>query len=326
MKRLIWLVALGLLAAPALADAPAGMPLFVIIYKQGPAWKSGVPMKQQDAIGPHYRYMKKLFEEGAVLDAGPTLDVPGGMVILKAADLDAATAAMRADPSVTSGMFVGEVHSWAPSFRSAAPLPAALESGGPRRSVQDNVVRSSADPAVQIELPRSAAFVGSDSWVLQAYADSIMLYAFADSDAARGIQRLYWVQFEAYLPSHPEYHHTYDSTRHATMGGLDFLVDTWAESENAQDDADSDSAHLKALLSAKGYRLPSSMVSVRFVHLMEGARKELMFIYSEPAPDGLTATDLKKGGKAYARWPDIEKGLIQRGQSSIELQPPPAGQ
>lgn len=81
-------------------------------------------MRQQDAIVPHFKYMKRLFEQGTILEAGPTLDAPGGVVILKAASLEAATALMAADPSVTSRMFVGEIHSWSPAFHSPEPIPA----------------------------------------------------------------------------------------------------------------------------------------------------------------------------------------------------------
>ena len=141
------------------------------------------------------------------------------------------------------------------------------------------------------------------------------------ADAGKRVHRLYWLQFEAYLPSRPELKHLYDSRRHADMDGMDFLVDTWVESTASADEPDSDSAHLKALLRAAGYTLPPSMLSVRFVHLMDGARKELMFIYSEDASTtGFAAADLKEGGKAHDRWPGIEAGLIARGRNSIRLQ------
>lgn len=189
----------------------------------------------------------------------------------------------------------------------------------PQRTVNGHTLVSSHDPKVEIGLPAAAAYVGADTWLLKAYADDIELHAFVTADAHGQIQRLYWVQFEAYLPSRPELKHSYDSKRHVEIGGLDFLVDTWVESTGSTDEPDSDSAHLKALLRAAGYTLPPSMLSVRFVHLMDGARKELMFIYSEAAPPGLTAEDLKKGGKAYDQWPGMEKGLIERGQMSIQL-------
>jgi uncharacterized protein YciI len=117
------LIVLGLLAAPVMAaDTAPTTSLFVVLYKQGPAWKEAVPMRQQDAIVPHFKYMKKLFEAGTILDAGATLDEPGGVVILKARDLDEAKAIVAADPSVTMKMFVGEVHAWLPTFHSPDPL------------------------------------------------------------------------------------------------------------------------------------------------------------------------------------------------------------
>jgi hypothetical protein len=43
-----------------------------------------------------------------------------------------------------------------------------------------------------------------------------------------------------------------------------------------------------------------------------------MIIYGEDlAPTGLTAADLRQGGKAYDQWPVIEQGLVQRAQERI---------
>ena len=117
------LVALAVLAValPALAQAPGG--LFIFIYRQGPAWKVGAPMREQPAMGPHGAYMKRLFEAGQSFAAGPTTDAPGGIVIVRAASLDEAAAMMARDPALTSGMFIGELHAWTPAFRSDQPLP-----------------------------------------------------------------------------------------------------------------------------------------------------------------------------------------------------------
>ncbi len=117
---LVALVVLAL-ALPALAEAPVG--LFVFIYRQGPAWKVGAPMREQAAMGAHGAYMKRLFETGRSFAAGPTTDTPGGIVIIRAASLEEAAAMMSQDPAVTSGMFTGELHAWTPAFRSDQPLP-----------------------------------------------------------------------------------------------------------------------------------------------------------------------------------------------------------
>ena len=49
-----------------------------------------------------------------------------------------------------------------------------------------------------------------------------------------------------------------------------------------------------------------------------------MIIYGEELPAGLTAGDLNKGGAAYSRWPEMEKGLISRAQQQITVEPIPA--
>jgi uncharacterized protein YciI len=67
--------------------------------------------------------MKQLFDEGRTFAAGPMTDQAGGLLILRAASQDEAAAILAKDPAITSGLFLGEVHGWAPAFRSDQPLP-----------------------------------------------------------------------------------------------------------------------------------------------------------------------------------------------------------
>jgi hypothetical protein len=165
-------------------------------------------------------------------------------------------------------------------------------------------------------------YVGADRWALYNIADC-ELHAFVDADAQKNVQRLYWVQFEQYLPSKPDLHHTYDSPRHTQIGGLDFFVDTWVRSSTFNIDAGSDREHIEALIRAKGYKMPAGMMYVRLVHLLDDQkRKELMIIYGEDlAATGLTAAELGEGGTAHERWPSIDKGLIERAQRKVEIEP-----
>lgn len=200
-----------------------------------------------------------------------------------------------------------------PAFAQAAYPP-------PERTVQGNVLRSTHEPRVQISLPASAHYVGASRWVLYGMADC-ELHAFVEADAHKRVQRIYWVQFEGYLPSRPELHHTYDSPRHASLGGMDFYVDTWVEPTNAAEKPGSDGEHIKALIRSHGYALPPAMMSVRLVHLLDASkRRELMLIYSEDIGAlGFDAADLNKGGKSYRQWPAIERGLIEQSQQRISL-------
>jgi hypothetical protein len=208
---------------------------------------------------------------------------------------------------------------------SGFPLPGLAAQ--PERTVSHNTVISRRDPAVNITLPGSAHYLGAERFLLTdpklGAFDDCELHAFVDSKDGRHIRRLYWVQFEAYLPSQPTLHHTYDSPRHLTIGGLDFYLDTWVSSGRTPEEPGSDGAHLDSLLAAHGYRRDDSM-SVRLVHLTDATkRKELMIIYAESlAPTGFTAAELKEGGADHARWTAIEGELVRRAKQSIAISTP----
>jgi hypothetical protein len=209
---------------------------------------------------------------------------------------------------------------------AAALFPCAFlaaQNRPPERTVQANVITSERDPAVRIKLPKSLTYVGADRWVLYGIADC-ELHAFVEADGDKNLQRLYWVQFEGYVPTRPELKHKYDSPRVAKLGGMNFYVDTWVRSKNAATEPGSDLEHINGLIRAKGYRFPAGMISVRLVHLLdEQKRKELMIIYSEDvAPTGFTTAELLPGGKAYGQWPVIEKGLIERAEKTLAFEKP----
>ena len=196
------------------------------------------------------------------------------------------------------------------------------QTSAPERKVVGNVITSERDPAVRIELPKAIQYVGADRWVLYGIADC-ELHAFVEADAQKKIQRLYWVQFEGYLASRPELHHTYDSPRHATIGGLDFYVDPWVRTKDAPSESGSDREHIDALVRAKGYQIPDGMMYVRLVHLLDKEkRKELMIIYGEDlAATGFTAAELSEGGKAYDRWPGLADDLLKRAETRVKVEP-----
>ena len=197
----------------------------------------------------------------------------------------------------------------------------AAQTTAPERKVERNSIYSAHDPNLRVQLPDSVQYVGADRWNLYDIADC-ELHAFVDSDMEKNVQRLYWVQFEGYLPSKPDLAHQYDSPRHTTIGGLDFYVDTWVRAKDAETQKGSDRQHIEELIRSKGFNMPPGMMYVRLVHLLdERKRKELMIIYGEDlAPTGLSAADLSQGGKAFGQWPAIEKDLLERAKKKITLQ------
>ena len=205
---------------------------------------------------------------------------------------------------------------------ACASFASAAGNRPPERQVTAHAVSSAHDPTVRIQLPESAQYVGANRWVLYGMADC-ELHVFVDADAQNNVQRLYWVQFEGYLPIRPGLHHTYDSPQHLSIGGLDFYVDTWAQQRDSKTEPGGDGEHVRALIRGKGYTRPSDMMVVRLVHLLDQQkRKELMIIYGEDlAPTGFTAADLNEGGKVHAQWAAIQAGLVERAQKVIAIQP-----
>lgn len=129
MMRTMMMVAFVLLSSgcvtpPAAAPSPpvaAQQQLYLFQYAPGPAWRAGVPMRQQ-GLGPHAAYMQQLLDEGRLFAGGGYSSDDGGMAIVTAANADEARAMLAADPAITSGVFVAELREWTPRFYTDAPL------------------------------------------------------------------------------------------------------------------------------------------------------------------------------------------------------------
>lgn len=86
---------------------------FLLIYRPGPAWPQGKPVSELP-LKAHGNYMLRLFAKGSVKFAGPLTDNAGGAVVLEVADESEARAIVSDDPAVKAGIFVPELHPWAP--------------------------------------------------------------------------------------------------------------------------------------------------------------------------------------------------------------------
>lgn len=107
---------------PAPTTAAAQQQLFLFQYSPGPAWRAGVPMREQ-GLGPHAAYMQRLQDEGRLFAGGGYASDDGGMAVVTAANIDDARAILAADPAVTSGIFVAELRHWRVRFRTDDALP-----------------------------------------------------------------------------------------------------------------------------------------------------------------------------------------------------------
>src|SRR5580765_2319703 len=74
------------------------------------------------------------------------------------------------------------------------------------RIVKDRTLTSTQLPAVQLEFSKPFKYAGGHSFILYEVANAEQHF-FVDADKDGTIKRMYWIQFEGYLPSNT---HTYD--------------------------------------------------------------------------------------------------------------------
>jgi hypothetical protein len=145
---------------------------------------------------------------------------------------------------------------------------------------------------------------------------------FVEAYPDKTVKAMYWIQFEAYLPTNE---HTYDYSEDepVTFGGRPFWKSSNFGPTNNTPRAGGDGERTRQMLSRAGYKLPAERMSVRLVHLVdESRRKELMVIYAEDlAPSGYTAAQLRDGNEPRPEWKAVEQGLVERAMSRIKLSP-----
>ncbi len=202
------------------------------------------------------------------------------------------------------------------------PLARANVANAQTRRVSGQTLTSTHLPSVRIRFDKAFKSVGNQSFVLYDVANAEQHF-FVDADKQGRIKRMYWVQFEGYLPSNT---HTYDyKGKTLDIGGLSFVVDAQARNISGnQGRADSDGNRARRFLESKGFRMASDEVLwQRLVHMVDKSnRNELMIIYLEDLSGmGLTAANLAKGGTAAARWEEISKGLLERAIGGIRISP-----
>jgi hypothetical protein len=189
------------------------------------------------------------------------------------------------------------------------------------RSVKDQVLTSKEMPAVKLQFDKEFKYVGNQSFILYEVAQAEQHF-FVDADEKGRIKRMYWIQFEGYLPSNT-HTYRYKATKTVKLGGLEFIADAYAR--NIKDNPgrkDSDGNRAREFMEKKGYQMGSDEVlSQRLVHLVdEKKRDELMIIYMEDlAGMKLTAKDLAPDGRAAKQWDEIAKGLLERAGKGMEI-------
>ena len=221
--------------------------------------------------------------------------------------------------SVCFGVSCGSVKIY---LNHSPSLPAqTTKEAKPTRSVKGQTLTSTEMPAVRLKFDKAFKYVGGHDFILYDVARAEQHF-FVDADKEGRVKRMYWVQFEGYLPSN-SHTYKYKANKTVNIGGLNFIADANARNIKANPGRpDSDGSRARGFLESKGYRLASDDVMLqRLVYLVDAEkRNELMIISLEDlSPLGLTAADFAEGGSAAARWNEISAGLLERATKSLTI-------
>jgi|SRR3954454_18409842 uncharacterized protein YciI len=110
---------------------------FVALFGNGPNWQQGKTVYEQGPpIEAHLESMRRRFDEGALLLGGPFAE-GGGVAVVEAADAEAASQLLDADPAVEAGVLayrLHRLHAYFDAFASVRAHESVAELDGTRRT------------------------------------------------------------------------------------------------------------------------------------------------------------------------------------------------
>jgi len=190
------------------------------------------------------------------------------------------------------------------------------------RSVADNRLTSSFDPAVVLRFDEAFDYLGGQKFALYGVADTEQ-YFFVETHADGTLKSVYWIQFEAYLADNSYTYDYDDSPLRSTIGDYEFYTDT-AVVEFDPDKkraGGTDGAMARQFLAKHGYVFPGNFAYARLVFLTDDSRrKELMIIYIDDlAARGFTAAELLDGGSKTEQRDALDRAHLDRIEATLDV-------
>jgi hypothetical protein len=202
---------------------------------------------------------------------------------------------------------------------------AAAQDLAPIRTVSGQIVTSPHDPSARIEVIPPAVYAGALRFVLFGVADC-EIHLFVDADESKRVRRIYWIQFEQYLPEHPTLRYApHPAFAPVTMSGLGFFQRARFGGAADVPAAGSEAERVFGFLRANGYTLPLETVNVTYKHFLDPSmRKELLLIVlDDMSSTGATFAQLVQNGAVQPAWGPIAERLLVNAAKvfSISIRP-----
>lgn len=198
-------------------------------------------------------------------------------------------------------------------------VPAANADDIPRY-VDGNVLISSGDPSIAIEVAESFNYVG-EHVITIADIGAGERFVFVDAADDR-IRRLFIVQFEGFLPGVDD-EFRYDLSNSPVVANYPFRSNGYAFDLVKSITANSagEAAATNSFLTAAGFVIPQQWMMWRSLTVADKARRKEMIIFyvEDVASVSLTLSDLYQNDSATPAWVDIQKDLEARANNAFRI-------
>ena len=172
-------------------------------------------------------------------------------------------------------------------------------------------------------MPEAASFIGSTRFDLFDAADT-EIYLFAEAGEDRVVDRLYWVQFEAYLPTVPDA--VYEPGRRgeplAALGEMDLFYRARFGSRDDEMPEGSEAERVLGMVRAAGFTMPAETMSAQFHQTVSADdRSEVLVIYVEHLAEiGLTVDEILAGGRDGEPMRQLHDRALPRAQERVRIE------
>lgn len=202
------------------------------------------------------------------------------------------------------------------------------------RAVAKNVLHSTGDPVLRLQVDKKFKFLGEQNFVLNNIAD-VNRHHFARIKGHE-VTALVVVQFEAIregtegkyqfsIPSADEAagsNFRYSPER-ISLGGFDFVHNTWAydNGENINRNRRGEAARTAELLVKRTFVMEEELIMSRFVtEIGEDQRKELIIFYIEPLSRNKSSLeDFPDGGPVSKKFDSLSNTITERSLKAIRF-------
>jgi len=203
---------------------------------------------------------------------------------------------------------------------------------------ESGVLKSDAFPRGAIKFDEDIKYIDSETFILYNVA-RCEIHLFGEIDDNKKYKRLYWIQYESYLPNsllpepmrilgkNPTYNYA-DEPHQVEIGGRKFYTsnsyhfinksEEYLTSKNGTED--SDFAHVARLLYRNGININAEVIGTRMVFLDPSKKKELMIIcYEVMDKDILSSDKLDEAGENSPLWTKVSSEARKRASMNLEI-------